>query len=97
MENATSIDGYTISIQKNRGSDERISIILKEIDEPTYVMVRGMLNKDKEMEAAKFLLKTLRIGGVSADEITNDFRRLQACIFPLLEFLTPLDGELKKN
>ena len=88
---------YTIRVQKDFESDEYLEMTVRELDAPIYSAARALFSRDKDIEAAKFLIENLRIGGCEASVITGDFRRLQAAIYPLTQLLTPWDGELKKN
>jgi len=94
--NQTVVPDFTIKVRKSRNeSDGCLEFGIKEIDEPTYIAAQTLIRNDKELEAVRFLLKNLRVSGNTVDELT--FQATRAAVRPMFEFLSPLDGELKKN
>jgi hypothetical protein len=88
---------YTLIVPKNKSETENFVIELKDIDEALYIAIMKLLHADKEMEAVKLLVRSLRVAGDNADEFCKDWRAVQAANPLLVDMLAPLSGELKKN
>lgn len=88
---------WTLKVPKDRSEKEFFKIEMRDIDEPTYLYAMQLLNAGKEFEAVRFVIKELRVSGDSAEEINSNFVAIRAANSALIDMMTPLSGELKKN
>lgn len=88
---------WTLKVPKDRDKKEFFEIEMRDIDEPTYLAAMSILNAGKEFEAVRFLIRELRVGGDSAEELGQNFRAIHSANSALIEMMQPLEGELKKN
>lgn len=99
-ENAGSVKpDYVLRVKKAKNSPDWIEIGLRELDEPTYMAFSSLFKSGKDMDAIRAIILNCRVSGDRAEEITDpvNWQRLRAARGPILEFLEPMDGELKKN
>jgi len=88
---------WTLRVPKDRDQKEFFEMQLRDIDEPTFLYAIQLINAGKEFEAVRFLLKELRVSGDSVEELNKNFVAVRAANSALIEMITPLEGELKKN
>jgi hypothetical protein len=88
---------WTLKVPKDRNKKEFFKIQLRDIDEATYLAAMTMLNAKKEFESVRFIIKTLYVGGDSAEELCNNFISILSANQQLIELMEPMEGELKKN
>jgi len=89
---------YSLRVPKNRLQKEFFEIELNDIDEPTYVMAKKLLEGGKEFDAVRLMVKQLWVSGnCDYDEFATNFIAVQSAGLALAEMITPLDGTLKKN
>lgn len=86
----------TTAIFRN-GDGELVAVYLKKVEREIFVQGNKFLNQKDEITTAEFLLKNLRIAGVSSEEIIKDFDSLKNCAATIIPVLYVVAGELKKN
>lgn len=86
---------YELELPK-RGGDT-FNIMLKELDEATYIAVSNLVKAGKDVEATKLLLRQLHSGGDNIEDVVSDFVAVHSAMRPILEILTPLEATLKKS
>ena len=99
MDNvATTVQSdWTLEIPKGRNTDEKFVMGLKDIDEPIFLAANKLLKAEKELEMVKFLIRSLRVSGASAEEVCANFHAVRAAMNPLMDIVRPLEGSIKKN
>jgi len=88
---------FTLTVSKERGSDEKLEIGLRDIDEQTFLAANKLIQNDKELEAVRFLIRQLRVSGCAAEDICSNFFAIRSATAPLMEIIRPLEGSIKKN
>lgn len=88
---------FTLKVPKDRSLKDHFVIELRDMDESVYLTTMKLINAGKQTEAVKFVVKNLRVGGDSADDFAQNFLAVQSANLALVELITPLEGELKKN
>jgi len=89
---------YLLRVPVNRAQKTFYEIELNDIDEPTYVMAKKLLESGKEFDALRLMVKNLWVSAnCTFEEFSGNFIAVQASGPALAEMITPLDGTLKKN
>jgi len=89
---------FTLKVPVDREQKTFYEIELNDIDEPTYVMVQKVLNAGKQSEAVRLMVQQLWVGGnCTYEQFAGNFIAVHSASQALIELITPLDGELKKN
>jgi len=89
---------YSLRVPVDRTQKTFYEIELNDIDEPTFVMAKKLLESGKEFDAVRLMVKQLWVdGNCTYDEFSTNFIAVQSAGLALAEMITPLDGTLKKN
>lgn len=87
---------WTITVNKSENpADGVFTTHLKEMDEKTFVFAQKMIRQGNELEAVKFILKELRVGG--DDLTTKHWRYINSVGGPILKMVQPFEADIKKN
>ncbi len=87
---------YTMTISlDNKG--KKATFYLKELTEDLYLACRTLIDKGKDFDSVRLMIKELHVGGDPVSVLDNNFRAIQCARKYVSEFLEPLEGELKKN
>ena len=87
---------YTMVISLDN-SGKKATFYLKELTEDLYLACRSLIDKGKDFDSVRLMLKELHVGGDPVSVLDNNFRAVQCARKYVSEFLEPLEGELKKN
>ena len=89
---------YTVVAYKgDTEADGKFEFVLKELDEVTYLAAQRLIANGKETEAIKMIISALRVGGDDPVEFGKCLKAVLSARKAVLQMITPLDGELKKN
>lgn len=88
---------FLLKVPADRSETKFLEIGIKDLDEATYLAAVKLMDAGKDTEATKYLLRQLRVSGVEADAICNNFIALRSASQLMIQVLRPLEGELKKN
>ena len=90
---------FTLKLPKDREQTKFFNLQIKDIDEAAYTAASKFISAGKEVEAIKFLLGELYVGGDAAEikEVLGNFVTIRSAAEPLISLLNPATGELKKN
>jgi hypothetical protein len=86
---------YTMLISLSK--DKKATFHLKELSEDIYLACRALMDKGKDFDSVRMMLKDLWVGGDPINVLDGNFRAVQCARKMVAEFLEPLEGELKKN
>lgn len=87
---------YTLTVPIKRDRSETLTFYLKDIDEAVYGYAKTLIDQKKELEAVRAIIKALMLPGSDSIEKLN-FIGLQAASAKIVELITPMDADLKKN
>ncbi len=87
---------YALTVPTNDEETEFATIYLRKLDRVCLQSVSKLIQKD-ELLAVESLIKTLRIGGCQANEITSNLEALRAAAIAVVPMLQAKEGILKKN
>lgn len=88
---------FTLIIPLDRQKSKTATIHIKDMDENVYMAAKAMFEKNKDFDAVRMILKSLHVGGDPVDSFKDNFVALQTASLLIREFMTPVEGELKKN
>ena len=89
---------FTLELPKEGSGPEVWTVELKEIDEDLYIAVSKIMRKEgKELEAVKFLIRNLAVGGDDVTQVCSDWQAVYAATEQILTLLPQGQGRLKKN
>ena len=88
---------FTLELPKNGEGPEVWTIYLKKLPEDIYVASMRLFRKEKDMDAIRFLLKNLYVGGDNINDVCNDWEAIFASIEQIMSLLPQAQGRLKKN
>lgn len=88
---------WTLKVPINRDKTRFATFYLKEIDEPVYLAVMSLIDKDKELDATRMMIKSLQVGGDDVSVLSTNLIAALSARKMAREIITPLEGELKKN
>lgn len=87
---------YILTVPIKRDRSETLTFYLRDIDEPVYNFAKSLIDQKKELEAVRAIIKNLSLSGSDPIEKLN-FIGLQAASAKIVELITPMDADLKKN
>jgi len=88
---------FTLTVPLDRDKTKSATFHMKDIDEATYLAAKSLIDKGKDFDATRLMVKTLTIGGDSPDIIKDNFIAINSAAKALIELIKPVEGELKKN
>jgi len=89
---------FTLELPKDGTGPENWVVELKSLDEDLYVAVSKLMRREgKELDAIKFLIRNLAIGGDNPEEVCRDWKAVYAATEQVLTLLPQGQGRLKKN
>lgn len=87
---------YTLTVPIKRDASEKLTFYMKDIDEAVYTAAKSLIDQKKETAAVRLIIQQLMLPGSDPIEKLN-FIGLQAASAKIVELITPMDAELKKN
>ena len=89
---------FTLELPKDGSGPEMWTVELKDLDEELYITTSKIMRREgKELDAVKFLIRNLAVGGDNAEEVCKDWRAVYAATEQVLALLPQGQGRLKKN
>ena len=88
---------YTLELPKNGDGPDVWTIHLKDIEEDIYIASSRLFRKEKDMDAMKFLIRNLHVGGDPVEEVCRDWKAIFASAEQIMGMLPQAQGVLKKN
>lgn len=92
---------FTLILPLDKKIDgKKATYYMKDMDEPTFFMIRSLIDAKKHHEAVRVWIKALSIVGDGADSLDflrTNFIAVNAALPHMLDEISPLDSELKKN
>lgn len=88
---------FTMRVPLNRDKTQWATYHLREMDEPTYLAARALMDKEKDYEAVRFIVKQLLVAPSSDLKLLDGFIAVRSAHSMVAQIITPIEGELKKN
>jgi hypothetical protein len=89
---------FTLIVPLNREKTEFARFHMKDLDEQIYLGARALLDKDKDYDAVRMLIKGLLVQPSDDPKILEtNFVAMRSAQQMVAEILRPVEGELKKN
>jgi len=88
---------FTLIVPLDRENKEKATFYLKDISEDVFLAARTLMNKDRDFEAVRLIIKALWVGGEPPERLNGNFVASQSARKLIGELLEPVEGELKKN
>jgi hypothetical protein len=89
---------FTLELPKKGNGPEVWSVELKELTEDLYIAVSQLMRKQgKELDAMRFLLRNLHVGGDNVEDVCRDWEAVYASAEQIMSLLPQAQGRLKKN
>jgi hypothetical protein len=88
---------FTIIVPLDRKESKHATFHLKDMDEDVYMAAKALIDKDKDFDAVRMVIKALHIGGDSPDLLKGNFVAVHSASKLVVKFMQPVEGELKKN
>jgi len=88
---------FTMTVPLDRNKTNFATFHLKELDEPIYLAAMSLIDKDKDLDATRLIIKELCVGGDNPVVLNNNLIASLSARKLVREIMAPLDGELKKN
>lgn len=88
---------FTLTLPLDRDG-KKATFFLKDMDEALYFAMRELLDARKTYDAYRLIIKSLSLPG--SDDVSllkNNYVAMNSASVALIEIITPLNGELKKN
>jgi hypothetical protein len=87
---------YTLVVPIKRDASEKLTFYMRDIDEAVYSGAKSLIDQKKELAAVRMIIQQLMLPGSDAIDKLN-FIGLQAASAKIVELITPMDADLKKN
>jgi hypothetical protein len=89
---------YVIRVPLDKHAKKMATFYLKEMREDIYIAAQSMIDQKKSLDAVRMIIKNLSMPGSDSVEVLKDnFVAVNAAAKYILEILTPVAGEIKKN
>ena len=88
---------FTLELPKNGEGPAVWTVDLKDIQEDIYIAATRLFRKEKDMDAMRFLLRNLFVGGDDINEVCKDWKAIYASAEQIMSLLPQAQGRLKKN
>lgn len=88
---------FTLTVPLDRQKTSFAVFHIKDMDEDVYMGAKTLIDKGKDFDAVRMIVSALRVGGDDITKIKGNFIAMQSLARLVLEFMEPVDGELKKN
>lgn len=88
---------YTIIVPLDKHNHTTATYHLKEMEEDVFMAAKALIDKGKDFDAVRMIIKTLHVGGDSPDLLKDNFVAIRAASRLVLEMMNPVEGEIKKN
>jgi hypothetical protein len=88
---------FTLTVPLNREKTKMATFEIREMDEDVYNMARTFLDKGKEFDAVRMIIKALRVSGDDPNLLVGNFIATKSASILILDLIEPVEGELKKN
>lgn len=88
---------FTLELPKNGDGPEVWTVDLKDIEEDIYIAATSLFRKEKDMDAMKFILRNLFVGGDNINDVCKDWKAVYASAEQIMKLLPQAQGRLKKN
>jgi len=88
---------YTLIVPLDRERKNKATFYLKDMNEDVFLAARALMEKGKDFDAARLIIKSLKVGGDDVSVLANNFIASRSASGLLGELLAPVEGELKKN
>lgn len=88
---------FTLTVPLDRNREKTATFHIKEMEEEVFMAAKAMIDKGKDFDAVRMIIKALQVGGDDVGLLKSNFLACQAASKLIFEFLAPVDGELKKN
>lgn len=88
---------FTLKVPLDYDGNQKATFHLKKIDEEVFMAAKAMIDKGKQFDAVRMVIKTLWVGGDSPDTLKDNFVAVNSAATAIIEMITPLNADLKKN
>jgi hypothetical protein len=88
---------FTLIVPLDREGKEKATFHMKDMTEEVYMGAKTLIDKGKDFDAVRMIIRALWLGGDQPDRLKDNFVAVQSASRKIIEFLEPLEGELKKN
>jgi hypothetical protein len=88
---------FTLIVPLDRKKTNSATFHIKELTEDVYLAAMSLIDKDKDLDATRLIIKSLHVGGDDPSLLNNNLIASLAARKLVREIMAPLDGELKKN
>jgi len=88
---------FTLELPKDGDGPEVWTIHLKSISEDIFIAAQRLFEKRKDVDAMRFLIRNLSVGGDKVDDVCDDWKAIYASAEQIMELLPQARATLKKN
>ncbi len=88
---------FTLVVPLDRGGKNNATFHIKELTEDVFMAAKSMIDKGKDYDAVRMVIKALWVGGDSTDLLVGNFVAINSASKLILELIQPIQGDLKKN
>lgn len=89
---------FTLIVPLDREKTKFATFFLKDIDESLYLAVKELIGQKKLFDATRLMISQMSLEGSSpASMLKGNLIAVNSAASLMIEIITPLDGELKKN
>lgn len=96
-EGAPKNAAFTLTVPLDREKSKTATFYLKDMTEDVFMAARTMLDKGKNFDATRMMIKALQVGGDDVKLLEGNFVACRSADQLLVQLIAPVEGELKKN
>lgn len=88
----------TVIVPLDRSQTKKATFYLSEMKEDIFLASKALQDQGKHGDAVRMIVKMLSLpGSDSADLLKDNFVALNSASKPIIELITPIEAEVKKN
>lgn len=88
---------FTIVVPLDRTKKNIATFHIKEMTEEVFMAAKSLTDSGKDFDAVRLVIKTLFIGGDNTELLKDNFVAISSASRQVMEFMRPIEVEVKKN
>ena len=88
---------FTITVPLDRSKKNIATFHIKEMTEEVFMAAKSMTDVGKDFDAVRLVIKELYLGGDATELLKNNYVAISSASRQVMEFMKPIDVEIKKN
>lgn len=88
---------FTLEVPLDRDKKQMATFHIKDMQEDVYMAAKALIDKGKDFDAVRMIIKALYLSGDNPDLLKDNFVAIRSASRLILQLMEPIEGELKKN